>query len=312
MKTKFLDFRTIFDQAAIGLAYIESKTGKFIKVNEKFCDIVGIQIDAALKKTFMAITHPEDLQADLDNMDRLINGEIREFSMEKRYIQSNGLIIWGNLTVSALWNIGEDPDYHIAVVEDITEHKLAQDQLKTLNILLEDCINKRTDELQKNTKALSETIKLLQRKELELTNKDQGVKELNIALKVLINQKENTQLALEEKVLQTMGLLVEPYLEKLEKICSDPLQKNYILFIKKNLKDIISPFCLELSSRYLNLSKTEIKVSDLIRQNQNNSKISKILNISITTVAAHRKNIRKKLGLTNTKTNLKSHLLTLK
>jgi diguanylate cyclase (GGDEF)-like protein/PAS domain S-box-containing protein len=123
-------FRSIFEQAAIGVALIESNTGRFVRINQCYCDMLGYTQEEMLdNKTFQEITHPDDLEEDLKNMERLLNGEIKEFSMEKRYYLKNGKIFWGNLTVSPTWQDGEEPQFHIAVVEDITERKQADELL---------------------------------------------------------------------------------------------------------------------------------------------------------------------------------------
>ncbi len=114
--------RTIFEQAAVGVALIDSHSGQFIRINRRYCDMLGYSIEEMSSgRTFQEITHPDDLQADLDNMARLLAGEIREFSLEKRYAHKDGSIVWVNLTVSPTWSPGEEPRYHVAVVEDITE-----------------------------------------------------------------------------------------------------------------------------------------------------------------------------------------------
>jgi DNA-binding CsgD family transcriptional regulator len=104
---------------------------------------------------------------------------------------------------------------------------------------------------------------------------------------------------------------VDPHLEKLDRLCSKPINKNLIEIIKTNLQEIISPFTLNLSSGYINLSASEIQVADFIKQGLRNKEIAEIINISPETVAVHRKNIRKKLGISNTKTNLNTYLKTL-
>jgi len=120
-------FQVIFEQAAVGVAQIESKTGKFIKINNKYCDIVGYTEEEMLFNTFQEITHPDDLHEDLMNMELLFKREIREFTMVKRYIHKNGSSVWVNLTVSPMWKPDEEPSYHVAVVEDITDaHKLSE------------------------------------------------------------------------------------------------------------------------------------------------------------------------------------------
>lgn len=151
----------IFEQAAVGIAQIETQTGKFIRINQKYCDIVGYRKDDMTEATFMEITHPDDLQEDLDNMEKLKKGLIDEFTMEKRYLHKDGKIVWVDLTVSAIGSSSKNFTFHIAVVQDITKRKEAEherkkleDTLKQKNILLKN----KTAELQ----TASEEIKILQ------------------------------------------------------------------------------------------------------------------------------------------------------
>jgi two-component system cell cycle sensor histidine kinase/response regulator CckA len=123
-------FRAIFEQSPLGIGLTDSTTGHFLEANLKHCEIVGLTREEMLKTDFQTITHPDDLQADVDNMRRLVAGEIHGFNMEKRYIRPDGAIVWVNLTVVPMWEEGEPHARHLAMVEDITERKRAQEALE--------------------------------------------------------------------------------------------------------------------------------------------------------------------------------------
>jgi DNA-binding CsgD family transcriptional regulator len=99
--------------------------------------------------------------------------------------------------------------------------------------------------------------------------------------------------------------------EKLKATTLDEKQKTFLEILEANLTDIISPFLKKLSSQYLNLTPTEIQVANLIREGKATKEIAEILNISERAIEFHRNNIRDKLGLKKSKTNLRSYLLTL-
>ncbi len=119
-------FRAIFEQAAVGVALIDTQTGRFLRVNQRMAEINQIPQELMLKTTFMALTHTEDLQEDLDLMEKLKAGEIDSFNLEKRIVSASGVITWVSLTVSPMWKPGEPPTLHIAVVQDITPRKAAE------------------------------------------------------------------------------------------------------------------------------------------------------------------------------------------
>jgi PAS domain S-box-containing protein len=122
-------FRAIFEQAPVGVALVDVYTGRFIRVNPKYCDITGYSCSEMLAKRFQDITHPDDLQNDLSNMAQLVAGTTRTFTGEKRYIHKDGTTIWTNLTVSAMWAEGQAPNYNIAIIEGINGRKQAEQAL---------------------------------------------------------------------------------------------------------------------------------------------------------------------------------------
>lgn len=117
-------FRSTFEQAAVGVAHV-STAGKFLEINERFCEIVGYSKSEMLELTFQDITHRDDLDTDLAHVQELLEGKSRSYSMEKRYLRKDGEYVWVNLTVSLLRDDTGQPRWFVSVVEDITEHKLA-------------------------------------------------------------------------------------------------------------------------------------------------------------------------------------------
>jgi PAS domain S-box-containing protein len=130
-------FRALFEQASIGVAEIDTKTGRFVRINQKYCDIAGYSLAEMMAMTYMQITHPDDLQADLDNVRKIGEGEIRVYYREKRYVRKDGAIVWVHLAVSPILEKGEQSGRHIAMVEDITERKLAEEQRNQLILKLQ-------------------------------------------------------------------------------------------------------------------------------------------------------------------------------
>lgn len=128
-------YRVLFEQAAVGVAEIDSNSGKFIQINQRYCDILGMTKNEMTSTNFQNITHPDDLKTDLNYMKLLLKGDIKEFRMEKRYIKKDGMIIWVNLSVSPMWDPGQKPTHHIAVVEDITQRKFVEEKLIKSNRL---------------------------------------------------------------------------------------------------------------------------------------------------------------------------------
>jgi two-component system cell cycle sensor histidine kinase/response regulator CckA len=123
-------FRTIFEQAGAGVAEIDSHSGRFLQINQRYGDIAGYSREEMLAQTFIEITPPEDRPPDLAKMELMLTGKIREFTLEKRYRRKDGTLVWVSRTVSPLWPAGAEPTTHIAVVQDITERKQLEDQLR--------------------------------------------------------------------------------------------------------------------------------------------------------------------------------------
>lgn len=118
-------YRVTFDRAALGVAHV-ALDGRWLRVNQALCDIVGYSREELLTKTFQDITHPDDLTADLEHVARLLDGQADRYAMEKRYLRRDGSTVWIHLTVSIVRDPEGAPLFFISAVEDIDRRKRAE------------------------------------------------------------------------------------------------------------------------------------------------------------------------------------------
>jgi PAS domain S-box-containing protein len=119
--------RAIFEQAAVGVGSVDFTTGHFIDINQKYCAILGRSKEQLLATGFAGITHPEDLPASLESYEKLRTGKITEFNLEKRYIHPDGTVVWANVSGSLLRGINGNPEGVLAIVQDISARKKAEE-----------------------------------------------------------------------------------------------------------------------------------------------------------------------------------------
>jgi diguanylate cyclase (GGDEF)-like protein/PAS domain S-box-containing protein len=122
-------FRNAFDQAPIGKALV-SPEGRFTRVNAALCGILGYAEEELLGTTFQTITHPDDLDADLEHVHRMLAGQDESYAMEKRYRHADGHYIWALLSVSLVRDEAGAPLYFVSQIQDISEQKETREWLK--------------------------------------------------------------------------------------------------------------------------------------------------------------------------------------
>lgn len=123
-------FRTIFVEAPVGMALVNSVNGKIYEANSKFAHITGRTIDDMVDLDWMSITHPDDLQVDLDNMMLLNTGKINSFNLQKRYVKPDSSTVWINMTIAKTKVDKYGNPCHVCMIEDITQNKQAEEELK--------------------------------------------------------------------------------------------------------------------------------------------------------------------------------------
>lgn len=115
-------FLNAFKYAAIGMAIVSTE-GQWLKVNPSLCRILGYSMQEFEQMTFQDVTHPDDLESDLQSVNKLLQGDELFYETEKRYLHKTGDIVWGHLSVSLVKNDKDQPSYFISQIQDITEQK---------------------------------------------------------------------------------------------------------------------------------------------------------------------------------------------
>jgi PAS domain S-box-containing protein len=129
-------FRKVFEEGPIGMV-LTSRDLKFFSANPAFCKMLGYTAEEMSSKTFLEVTHPAHRDADRENVEKMWRGEIQHYMTEKRYLAKNGDIRWGSLSTSLIRGQDGEPLYALAMVDDITDHKGAEDTLRQYEFMVE-------------------------------------------------------------------------------------------------------------------------------------------------------------------------------
>jgi PAS domain S-box-containing protein len=123
-------YQAIFEMAGIGMTEADPATRRFVRVNRKFCEITGYSEPELLGLTYLDVTHPDDRDANVVQIDAVIQGDRHEWSSEKRYIRKDGAIIWVQVDGTLLCDESGIPLRTVAVTQDITERRRAEEALR--------------------------------------------------------------------------------------------------------------------------------------------------------------------------------------
>lgn len=124
-------FRAAFDDAPIGMALV-APDGRLLRVNRAFEEMLGRSAEELLELDFAAITHPDDLAADADEVNRLLAGDADSYRLEKRYLRPDGAVVWAQLSVSLVRAPDGTPDYFVSQVQDVSEERRLREHLHHL------------------------------------------------------------------------------------------------------------------------------------------------------------------------------------
>jgi len=337
-------FRDITDRKRAERALRESE-GKFRFLAEKMVDIVWT-IDRNFQTTYVSpsienvlgftpeerkrqsleeMITPESLQKVqamfLEELKRDEHGTVdpnRSVTIEVEYYRKDGSSVWMENIVKAIRGPGGEVVGMHGVSRDITDRKDMEEKLLKAHERLEQRVEERTAEIvAANAKLKQDAIereiaqKELKKREQKLELQTRKLGEINTALKVILEKRNEDKVKIEEKVRLNINEMILPYLEKLRKSPLNELQQSYLDILDSNLNEITSPFYQRMASNFYHLTPKEIQIAGLIKQGKTTKEIAELLQSSPRAIEFHRNNLRKKFGLTKTRTNLVTHLLTL-
>ena len=281
-------FRALAENTFVGFWHI-SLDGYPLYINPTMCQMLEVESPEELSgqtyESFFDDRNREIIKRELAKRKKGISSSYEVELIGKKGTKRN-VIISG----SPLFSFGEKLHSTIGTLTDITEKKRAEKALVKAHAELEKRVKERTRELEIKTQNLEET---------------------NIAMKVLLNKRQEDRKEIEYNVLANVRKLIDPYFDKIRKTKLNSQRNAFLSIMESNLQEITSQFARKISIKELNLTPTEIQVANMIRNGNSSKEIAGIIYVSKRTVDAHRRNIRKKLGLVQKRINLRSYLLSL-
>jgi PAS domain S-box-containing protein len=305
-------YHHIVDHISDGVYRINEK-GYFTYVNRVIADGAGIPAEKFRHLHFLDLVTAEHRELAKNNFEKVMKGE-EGIPYELSYRRADGRKNIVEVHSKAVYE-GNRVTGILGIARDITERKRTEEALREAYDHLERLVAERTQELVLKNRQLMKEIaqrrgieEALMRRETDLEEKTGNLEELNVALKILLQQRDKDKREFEEWVLANVENVIMPYVGKLKKIGLGAEQSACVKILEANIKKITSSFSHRLSPKYMNLTFKELQIADLVKEGNSSKDVAAILNVSERTVDFHRKNIRKKLAIADRKTNLRTYL----
>lgn len=307
-------FRTLAELSPAGI-YLTDPKGNCLYVNRCWQETAGLTMQEARGQGWLNGVHPDDQQRVMSAWQEMISSG-SELAIDYRFLTRDGKTTWVYALAKSIPGANGWCDGYVGINTDISAIKQAEVELQFAFAELEVLVKERSQELNESYKKLQhelqkriETEQALRKSEGQLEREKMNLEEINIALRVLLKKGEEEKGKLEEQMMLNARQLIAPYIEKMKKDSLTPGQKTNLSVIETNLKKLTSPFLRKISTLSLHLSPMEIKVAHFVKEGASTKEIAQRLNLSTETISIHRKNIRKKIGVSGKKSNLRSILM---
>lgn len=280
---------------------------RFIKVNDIMCQTTGYTEEEFLAMSPADLLTPKSRDLFIWRCRAMASGHPVSNNVEFEIITKSGAVEWTRFHIRHLYENGKLTGANV-VAHFITEEKKAFEELARYRRQLEELVDERTSELARANRKLLEEIdqRTLTAEELEASG--ERLKEMNTAMRVLLDKRTEDQQRAEELIRLNLKELIDPYLERLGNSGLRDKQKQLLEVIRMNLEDVVGSSMPEFSNKCYLFSPNELHVVNLIRKGKTTKEMAGLLNLSVRTIESYRNSIRGKLNLKNKKINLKTYL----
>ncbi len=298
------NFRALAENANDGIILIAGK-GKFVYANKRFAKISGYSVSTLLKYGINKLVHPAEKSLMWKRFRRRMAGERVPHHYEASLVHKSGRVV--PIEVSGSRTTWYGKPAALIIIRDITQRKLMEEQLREANDELERRVDQRTLELMEAVGALETKQRELQHHKSELEKANRQLAETNKALAILARNLEHERIAAEKKIAATARSRMLPIIKELQK---DRIFEKHRAELDELLAALnaLTAHLKNSGGKMASLSPCEFRIAAMIKNGLTSPQIAALLHICLDTVKTHRRNIRKKIGITNSKKNLASYL----
>jgi PAS domain S-box-containing protein len=300
----------ILKSVPVALYHIDLMSQRLVMVNDHMCQATGYSKEELLSINPMKILSPESQKVFHRRLQVMAAGEPVSKNVDFEIVTKSGACEWCQCHIHHIWEEGRITNAYV-VAYSITDRKMAQKEIDNHRQKLERQVEERTSELAKINRQLRDEIDQRVKASEELRENGERLEEMNTAMRVLLDKRQEDHLRAEELIRMNLKELIDPYLERLENSGLRSHQRQLVVLIRTNLEEMLGSATPALSSRYSMFSPSELQVVNFIRSGKTTKEISRLMNLSTRTIEAYRNRIRKKLDLKNKPVNLRTYLSSL-
>ncbi len=294
----------------VGIYHIDLVNLRLLMVNDYMCKFSGYTEAELLACNPMDVLSPQSRTVFYQRLQAMAAGEPVSSNLELEAIKKSGETEWAQIHIHHIREEGRITSAYV-VAHSISEQKRIQETLVSHRQELKQLVDDRTSELAQTNRQLREEIEQRTAATEKLRANSERLEELNTAMRVLLDKRNEDHLHAEELIRLNLKELIDPYLERLENSDLSSRQRQLVEVIRMNLEQVVSSATPTLSSKYFMFSPNELQVVNLIRSGKTTKEMARLLNLSTRTVEAYRNSIRKKLNLKHKKVNLRTYLSSL-